>query len=107
MTGHPTITGDLTLDGAQFTNYGDPTWQMGNPDGPHSPEQHYPTMRLEEIKALQIPTAERAMLFLWAVNSMLPQALEVLEAWGLAHPVMAFEFHLARGPGERVRGPHA
>jgi phenylalanyl-tRNA synthetase beta chain len=32
---------------------------------------------------------------------------EVLEAWGLAHPAMAFELHLARGPGERVRGPHA
>jgi phenylalanyl-tRNA synthetase beta chain len=28
----------------------------------------------------------------------------VLEAFGLQHPVMAFELHLARGPGERVRG---
>ena len=32
---------------------------------------------------------------------------QVLDAWGLAHPVMAFELHLARGPGERVRGPHS
>lgn len=29
---------------------------------------------------------------------------EVLEAWGLSHPVTAFEFHLARGPGDVVRG---
>ncbi|MFA5861716.1 MAG: phenylalanine--tRNA ligase subunit beta, partial [Candidatus Thermoplasmatota archaeon] len=28
----------------------------------------------------------------------------VLEAFGLQHPVTAFEFHLARGPGEHVRG---
>lgn len=29
-----------------------------------------------------------------------------LEAFGLGHPVTAFEFHLARGPGAHVRGPH-
>ena len=28
----------------------------------------------------------------------------VLEAFGLAHPVTAFELHLARGPGDHVRG---
>jgi phenylalanyl-tRNA synthetase beta chain len=30
----------------------------------------------------------------------------VLEAFGLSHPVSAFELHLARGPGGHVRGPH-
>ena len=30
----------------------------------------------------------------------------VLEAFGLGHPVSAFELHLARGPGGHVRGPH-
>lgn len=29
----------------------------------------------------------------------------VLEAFGLSHPVMAFELHLGRGPGRAVRGP--
>jgi phenylalanyl-tRNA synthetase beta chain len=28
----------------------------------------------------------------------------VLEGFGLAHPVTAFELHLARGPGDHVRG---
>ena len=28
----------------------------------------------------------------------------VLEAFGLGHPVVAFELHLARGPGDHVRG---
>ena len=39
-------------------------------------------MSLEEIKALEIPVAESAILFLWAVNSKLPEALEVMAAWG-------------------------
>ena len=30
---------------------------------------------------------------------------KVLEAFGLGHPVTAFEFHLGRGPGDHVRGP--
>jgi hypothetical protein len=24
--------------------YADPAWQLGNPDGPHAPENHYPTL---------------------------------------------------------------
>jgi N6-adenosine-specific RNA methylase IME4 len=62
--------------------YADPPWQLGNPDSPDAPDNHYPTMSLEEIKALEIPSAESALLFLWAVNSKLPEALEVMAAWG-------------------------
>jgi N6-adenosine-specific RNA methylase IME4 len=62
--------------------YGDPPWQMGNPDGPWAPEAHYPTLALEEIKTLAVPAAENAFLALWAVTSLLPQAFEVIAAWG-------------------------
>jgi N6-adenosine-specific RNA methylase IME4 len=62
--------------------YADPPWALGNPDSPHSPENHYPTMPAGEIGALQIPAAEDAVLFLWAVSSLLPEALEVMDAWG-------------------------
>jgi N6-adenosine-specific RNA methylase IME4 len=65
--------------------YADPPWQLGNPDSEHAPEQHYPTMPLEEIKSISIPAADSAVLFLWAVNSMLPQALELIEAWGFIY----------------------
>ena len=43
--------------------YADPPWQLGHPDGPHAPERHYPTMPLEEIKALELPAADEAVLF--------------------------------------------
>jgi N6-adenosine-specific RNA methylase IME4/ParB-like chromosome segregation protein Spo0J len=63
----------------------DPPWQLGNPDGEYAPENYYPTLPLEEIKALPVPAADSAVLFLWAVNSHLLQALDVLEAWGFSY----------------------
>src|SRR5205823_14858185 len=55
--------------------YADPPWQLGNPDGPQAPENHYPTMPTEEICALPVPAAEEAVLFLWAVSCMLREAI--------------------------------
>jgi N6-adenosine-specific RNA methylase IME4 len=65
--------------------YADPPWQLGNPDGPYAPENHYPTLPLDQIKALPVPAAEDALLFLWAVNCLLPQAVEVMQAWGFTY----------------------
>ena len=65
--------------------YADPPWQLGNPDASYAPENYYPTLPLEEIKALEVPAAEDGCLFLWAVNSLLREALEVMEAWGFAN----------------------
>jgi N6-adenosine-specific RNA methylase IME4 len=62
--------------------YADPPWRLdGSPDSSRAIERHYPTMDLERIKALKIPAAENAVLFLWGVNSMTPQAIEVINAW--------------------------
>ncbi|HYZ76062.1 MAG TPA: MT-A70 family methyltransferase, partial [Gaiellaceae bacterium] len=72
-------------DGSFELVYADPPWQLGNPDGPYAPENHYPTLPLEEIKQLAVPAAEQALLFLWAVNCLLPHALEVMQAWGFTY----------------------
>jgi N6-adenosine-specific RNA methylase IME4 len=47
-------------------------------------ENHYPTMTLDEIKALgpRIPAAPDCRLYLWATVPMLPETLEVMAAWG-------------------------
>src|SRR5207247_1871143 len=63
----------------------DPPWQLGNPDGPYAPESHYPTMALAEITALPVPAGEDAVLFLWAISSLLPEALDLVEAWGFEY----------------------
>lgn len=69
--------------------YADPPWRFE----PRSREtgmdraadNHYPTMRLDDIKALAVPAAEDCVLFLWATVPMLPQALEVMTAWGFTY----------------------
>jgi N6-adenosine-specific RNA methylase IME4 len=50
-------------------------------------EDHYPTMSLDEIKALDVAriAADDSVLFLWATVPMLPQALAVMEAWSFAY----------------------
>ncbi len=65
----------------------DPPWRydMWSAKGEaKSPQAYYATMSLDEIKALPVEAlaAENAMLWLWAVGPMLPQALEVMSAWG-------------------------
>ena len=42
-------------------------------------------MPLEEIKQLAVPAGDDAILLLWAVNSLLPQALQVIDAWGFSY----------------------
>jgi N6-adenosine-specific RNA methylase IME4 len=49
-----------------------------------SPDNHYATSELSEIKALDVASisADDCVLFLWATVPMTPQALEVMAAWG-------------------------
>lgn len=57
-------------------------------------ERHYKTMNKSDIHgllpSLDYPIAEDAALFLWAVDCMLPQALETMEAWGFSYKTVAF-----------------
>jgi hypothetical protein len=51
------------------------------------PSNHYPAMSLADIKALDVAgiAASDSVLFLWAIAPMLPEALEVMAAWGFAY----------------------
>ncbi len=50
-------------------------------------ENHYPTSSTDEIAARDVKSiaADHAVLFLWAIGPMLPDALRVMEAWGFAY----------------------
>src|SRR5207247_596515 len=61
--------------------YADPPWSSNGATFDWAPENHYITLELDKIKALNVPAAEDAVLFLWAVSALLPEALEVMEAW--------------------------
>ncbi|WP_228282516.1 MT-A70 family methyltransferase [Rubrobacter tropicus] len=61
----------------------DPPWKYSfSTSDSRRVENQYPTMRLEEIKALEVPAEADAVLFLWATSPKLTEALEVMEAWG-------------------------
>jgi N6-adenosine-specific RNA methylase IME4 len=69
--------------------YADPPWRFepwSRTSGmDRAPENHYESMALDEIKAIPIPAAAHCVLFLWATQPMLPQALEVMAAWGFSY----------------------
>jgi len=52
-----------------------------------SPEAHYSTMPLENIKALPVRdlAGPDCYLFLWSTWPHLPQALQVMQAWGFSY----------------------
>jgi N6-adenosine-specific RNA methylase IME4 len=86
--------------------YADPPWQLGHPDSPHAPENHYPTMDLDSIKAVEVPAAKDAVLFLWTVSSLLEGALEVIRAWGFEYKTTLCWVKPSIGPGVWVRNRH-
>jgi len=47
----------------------------------------YPTMSIEELKNLPVGemAQENAVLFMWATVPLLPEALEVMKAWGFTY----------------------
>lgn len=73
------------------TIYADPPWQFQNRTGKVAPENkklmRYETMPLAEIKALPVAeiAGEKAHLYLWVPNALLPAGLEVMDAWGFEY----------------------
>jgi len=45
----------------------------------------YPSMTVAAIKALQVPAADDAHLYLWTTNGYLPDAFAVARAWGFEY----------------------
>lgn len=73
----------------------DPPWQYrvySKKGLGRSAESHYPTMNIEDIKAL--PVADIAdkdcALFLWVTFPCLQEGLDVIKAWGFTYKTVAF-----------------
>ena len=75
--------------------YADPPWAYrtySKKGQGRSAESHYPTMCIEDIKALPVGelAAKDCALFLWITFPCLGEALEVLAAWGFSYKTVAF-----------------
>lgn len=63
----------------------DPAWMFadGLPGPKRGARKHYDVMTVAEIKAFPLPALQDdALLFLWRVSAMVPEAYEVVAAWG-------------------------
>lgn len=68
--------------------YADPPWQYDHQTSDNRlVENHYPTMSLEDICALPVQdiATPDAVVFLWATVPMMPEALQVMDAWGFKY----------------------
>jgi site-specific DNA-methyltransferase (adenine-specific) len=71
--------------------YADPPWSYQDKSmNRGGAERHYSTMNLKDICQLNIPAKENSVLFMWATYPLLPEALNVIEAWGFQYKTCAF-----------------
>lgn len=76
------------VEGKYRTFVADPPWQYGNTSTRGSAENHYETMTIEELCALDVVpnhAADQSHLYLWATAGHLPQAFDVMTAWGFEY----------------------
>ena len=59
--------------------YADPPWRYDfSKSDSREIENQYPTMTVDEICALKIPSAKNSVLYLWAIAPKLREALQVI-----------------------------
>lgn len=72
--------------------YADPPWKYDMHRGQGVAENHYRTMSIDEL--CQLPVKElaekNATLFLWVTFPQLPEAFQVMKAWGFTYKTVAF-----------------
>ena len=89
--------------------YADPPWKYEFPPmgmTKKSIEYHYPTMTTEEIKDLNIPSDDNAVLFLWATSPKLSETFEVIKEWGFTYKTCMIWDKKSIGMGYWCRNQH-
>lgn len=67
--------------------YADPPWSYSNDGFSGAAAEHYPTMATADICAMPIEdvAADDCVLFMWATNPLLEDAMRVIKSWGFAY----------------------
>ena len=86
--------------------YADPPWsyndgRTGDRMTATGALDHYPTMPLADLKALDVPSlaADNAVLFLWATSPLLEDAFDLCNAWGFRYKAHFVWFKLKHNLG--------
>jgi N6-adenosine-specific RNA methylase IME4 len=79
------------IDGGWRTVLADPPWRFQNRTGKVAPEHRrldrYDTMDVKDICGVPVANvvADAAHLYLWVPNALLPEGLQVMQAWGFRY----------------------
>jgi len=95
--------------------YADPPWKykFTSPTGSKRPnyvngvEDYYPTLTIDQIWALPVRkiSNHNSVLFLWATNPLLPEAIETVAKWGFKYKTcLTWHKENCKGPGYWFRG---
>jgi N6-adenosine-specific RNA methylase IME4/ParB-like chromosome segregation protein Spo0J len=105
--------GNAELPSARYpVIYADPAWDYKlyneTTGSARAAAEHYPTMKLEDICALDVAgiATPDAILFMWTTAPHLQESFEVLAAWGFEYKTHAVWVKHAQGLGFFVRGQH-
>ena len=87
--------------------YADPPWRYSFSSTKNRKiENHYDTMTLNDIKTLSVPSADNAILYLWATAPKLLEAIDVIKAWGFTYKTHCIWDKGLIGMGYWWRGQH-
>ena len=88
----------------------DPPWRFANRTGKMAPEHkrlaRYETLSIEEICALPVGQVarDRAHLYLWVPNALLPWGLRAMQAWGFEYKTNLIWHKVRKDGGPDGRG---
>lgn len=100
---------ELATDRKYPVIYADPPWRYEFAESEtRAIENQYPTMTLDDIKALPVSglATDDAILFMWATSPKLEEAFEVIRAWGFTYRSSAIWVKNQLGMGYYFRQQH-
>ena len=89
--------------------YADPPWRyetFSENGMDRSADNHYPTMSMYDMLALDVPAADDCVMFMWATVPMLPEALDLLDTWGFEYKSHIAWIKDRQGTGYWTRNKH-
>jgi len=86
--------------------YADPPWEYNDSGVRGGTDNHYGTMSIDDIKALDVPSSEDAILYLWTTVTHAQEAFEVIDAWEFEYKTQAVWDKQKMGIGHWMRGQH-
>ncbi len=74
--------------------YADPPWKYRDKGCNGNCEQHYKTMKIQDICQLPIQqiSDKDCVLFMWCTYPMLKEGLQLIEAWGFKYKTIGFQW---------------